>query len=114
MAGELVQGYGSVAAIFAVIAKTAWDEYRSRRLDKAKSSAEVDLVERLSKQLELSEARGVAHQLRADEIAKERNLLYQTVGELKGEVAGMRAELRAARMEISQLRGVAYVPAEPT
>lgn len=113
VAGELVQGYGSVAAILLVIAKSAWDEYKGRRLERVKVGAEVNMIERLSKQLELSEQRALEQQKRADEIALERNGLYKMVGELKGEVAGMRRELRAARMEIAQLRGVQYVPTEP-
>ncbi|MDQ2139597.1 hypothetical protein [Schauerella aestuarii] len=109
---ELVTSYGALAGVIGLVLREAYNSYKNDKREKAADSGLSDLVEGLFKRLEQSDARADEANRRADEIAKERNGLYQTLGRLEGEVAGMRSELRAARMEIAQLRGVAYVPTE--
>lgn len=109
---ELVTSYGALAGVIGLVLRETYNSYVNNKREKAANTGLDELVDGLFKRLEQADARADEANKRADEIAKERNGLYQIVGELKGEVAGMRAELRAARMEIAQLRGVAYVPTE--
>lgn len=95
-------------AVVGLVLNQAWGAYKSNQLDKASNSAHVDLVNRLSEQLDKERVATRTANERADKFAQERNDLHQVVGELRGEVRAMRGQIETLTAEVAELKGVAH------
>lgn len=88
---------GALGAIVAAIGGAIWlvrKVWRSDRVEGAQSQAEIDIIARLSEQLDKANARADLAEQRADSAYKERNELLREIGELKGTIAALTAEVR--------------------
>ena len=88
---------GALGAIVAAIGGAIWlvrKVWRSDPVEGAQSQAEIDIIARLSEQLDKANARADLAEQRADTAYKERNELLREIGELKGTIAALTAEVR--------------------
>ncbi|QEZ47170.1 chemotaxis protein [Cupriavidus oxalaticus] len=88
---------GAIGYITAAIGGAVWFvrlAWRKDRVDGAQTQAEIDIIARLSDQLDKANARAALAEQRADLAYKERNEAYREIGELKGTIAALTAEVR--------------------
>lgn len=88
---------GAVGAIVAAIGGAVWlvrKVWRNDRVEGAQSQAEIDIIARLSEQLDKANARADLAEQRADVAYRERNELLREIGDLKRTIAELTAEVR--------------------
>lgn len=88
---------GAIGAIMAAVGGAAWlirQVWRNDRVEVAQSKAEIDIIQRLSEQLDKASARADSAEQRADVAYKERNDLLREIGDLKRTIAELTAEVR--------------------
>jgi len=108
---EVISGWAGLMAVAGVVLSQAWTAYKSNKIDKASGGAQLDMINRLSDQLDKErEATKVANE-RADRFAQERNDLHQVVGELRGEVRALSSQIKNLTDEVAELKGVPHVQA---
>lgn len=111
---DFISGWGGWVAVIGLILNNAWASYKSQKIDKAAGSAHLDLINRLSEQLEAERQATKTANERADRFAQERNDMHQMVGDMKGEIRAMRQEIAQLTQEIADLRGDGHVQAVTT
>lgn len=88
---------GAVGAVLAGVSGAAWwlrQAWRKDKVEGAQSQAEIDIIARLSEQLDKANARADMAEQRADTAYKERNELLREIGDLKRTIAELTAEVR--------------------
>lgn len=72
---------------------------RSDKVDNATANAQVDIIARLSEQLDKANARADLAEKRADEAFRERNLFATEIGKLQEQVRALTVQVEALRDE---------------
>lgn len=72
---------------------------RSDKVDSATANAQVDIIARLSEQLDKANARADLAEKRADEAFRERNLFATEIGKLQEQVRALTVQVEALRDE---------------
>lgn len=88
---------GAIGYILAAITGAWWfvrKAWRNDRVDGAESQAQIDIIARLSEQVDKANARADLAEQRADAAYRERNEAYREIGELKGTISALTAEIR--------------------
>ena len=88
---------GAIGYITAAVGGAIWFvrvALRKDRVEGVQTQAEIDIIARLSEQLDKAMARVEAAEQRADLAYKERNEAYREIGELKSTIATLTAEVR--------------------
>jgi hypothetical protein len=88
---------GAIGFIAAAVSGAVWfirKAWRTDKVDGAETQAQIDIIARLSEQLDKANARADLAEQRADTAYKERNEAYREIGELKGTIAALTAEVR--------------------
>ncbi|CAJ0740793.1 hypothetical protein [Ralstonia mannitolilytica] len=88
---------GAIGFITAAVGGAVWfirRAWRNDKVDGAETQAQIDIIARLSEQLDKANARADLAEQRADTAYKERNEAYREIGELKGTIAALTAEVR--------------------
>lgn len=71
----------------------------SDKIDSASTNAQVDIISRLSEQLDKANARADLAERRADEAFRERNLFATKIGELQEQVRALTVQVEALRTD---------------
>lgn len=71
----------------------------SDKIDSASTNAQVDIISRLSEQLDKANARADSAERRADEAFRERNLFATKIGELQEQVRALTVQVEALRTD---------------
>jgi len=88
---------GALGFIVAAVSGAIWFirmAWRNDKVDGAETQAQIDIIARLSEQVDKANARADLAEQRADTAYKERNEAYREIGELKGTIAALTAEVR--------------------
>lgn len=88
---------GALGFIVAAVSGAIWfirKAWRNDKVDGAETQAQIDIIARLSEQVDKANARADLAEQRADTAYKERNDAYREIGELKGTIAALTAEVR--------------------
>lgn len=72
---------------------------RSDKVDSATANAQVDIITKLSEQLDKANARADLAEKRADEAFRERNLFATEIGKLQEQVRALTVQVEALRNE---------------
>jgi hypothetical protein len=108
---EVISGWAGLMAVAGVVLSQAWTAYKSNKIDKASGGAQLDMINRLSDQLDKErDATKVANE-RADRFAQERNDMTIVIGELRGEIRAMRGQIETLTSEVAELKGTPHVQA---
>lgn len=94
---------GALGFIVAAIGGAIWfirSAWRKDRVEGAQSQAEIDIIARLSEQLDKANAREALANKRADLAYKERNEAFAVIGELKAKIGGLEAQVQALREKL--------------
>lgn len=93
-----VLGY-IVAAITGALMFVRW-AYRKDRVEGAQTKAEIDIIARLSAQLDKANERVDLAEKRADDAYRERNEAYQMVGKLESKIGALEAQVKMLREKL--------------
>lgn len=94
--GGLVVSLGTAVGAFAL----AMRRYlRTDKVDNATANAQVDIITKLSEQLDKANARADLAEKRADEAFRERNIFATKIGELQEQVRALTIQVEALRTE---------------
>lgn len=88
---------GALGFLVAAVSGAVWfirKAWRNDKVDGAETQAQIDIIARLSEQVDKANARADLAEQRADTAYKERNDAYREIGELKGTIAALTAEVR--------------------
>lgn len=88
---------GALGFIVAAVSGAIWfirKAWRSDKVEGAQSQAEIDIIARLSEQLDKANARADLAEQRADRAYGERNEALTAIGELKATIARLTAEVQ--------------------
>ncbi|AZG13865.1 MULTISPECIES: hypothetical protein [Cupriavidus] len=88
---------GALGFIVAAVSGAIWfirKAWRNDKVDGAETQAQIDIIAKLSEQVDKANARADLAEQRADTAYKERNDAYREIGELKGTIAALTAEVR--------------------
>ncbi|GLC97851.1 hypothetical protein Tamer19_72600 [Cupriavidus sp. TA19] len=91
---------GALGFIVAAIGGAIWfirSAWRKDRVEGAQSQAEIDIIARLSEQLDKANARAALAEQRADLAYKERNEAYQAIGKLEAEISALKMQVQMMR-----------------
>lgn len=91
---------GAIGFIAAAVTGAIWFfrvAWRRDRVEGAQSQAEIDIIARLSEQLDKANARAALAEQRADLAYKERNDAYKAIGQLEAKVASLEMQVRMMR-----------------
>ncbi len=94
---------GALGFIVAAIGGAIWfirSAWRKDRVEGAQSQAEIDIIARLSEQLDKANARADLADKRADVAYKERNDAFQMIGELKAKISGLETQVQMLREKL--------------
>lgn len=94
---------GALGFIAAAVSGAIWFIRRAWRNDKvegAQTQAEIDIIARLSEQLDKANARAALAEQRADLAYKERNDAYQAIGKLEAKIAALEMQVQMMRERI--------------
>ncbi|KAA0179504.1 hypothetical protein FX016_18310 [Cupriavidus gilardii] len=75
--------------------------WRTDRVEGAQSQAEIDIIARLSEQLDKANARADIAEQRADLAYKERNDALRIIGSLEAKVSALETEIRMIREQFN-------------
>jgi hypothetical protein len=88
---------GAIGLIVSAMGGAIWfvrKVWRNDRVEGAQSQAEIDIIARLSEQVDKANTRADTAEQRADAAYKERNELLREIGDLKRTIAELTAEVR--------------------
>ncbi len=91
---------GLIGFIAAAVSGAIWffrSAWRRDRVQGAQSQAEIDIIARLSEQLDKANARAALAEQRADLAYKERNEAYQSIGKLEAKIASLEMQVKMMR-----------------
>lgn len=91
---------GALGVILGGISGAVWllrKVWRTDRVEGAQSKAEIDIIARLSEQLDKANARADMAEQRADLAYKERNDALRIIGSLEAKVSALETEIRMIR-----------------
>ncbi|MEN7529354.1 hypothetical protein [Cupriavidus sp. DL-D2] len=91
---------GALGFVVAAIGGAIWfirSAWRRDRVDGAESKAQIDIIERLSAQLDKANERVTLAEQRADLAYKERNDAYQAIGKLEAKISALEMQIQMMR-----------------
>ncbi|MBY4734003.1 hypothetical protein [Cupriavidus pauculus] len=94
---------GALGYVVAAIGGAIWfirGAWRKDRVVGAQTQAEIDIIARLSEQLDKANARADLAEKRADAAYKERNDAFQMMGELKAKISGLETQVQMLREKL--------------
>ena len=99
---------GALGFIVAAIGGAIWfirGAWRKDKVEGAATKAEIDIIARLSDQLDKANARIALADARADTAYRERNEAYSMIGELKSTIARLEYQVQMLREKLDGKQG---------
>ncbi|PZX32070.1 hypothetical protein C7416_102230 [Cupriavidus phytorum] len=91
---------GALGFILAAVSGAVWFIRKAWRTDKvegAQTQAEIDIIARLSEQLDKANARADLAEQRADLAYRERNEAYRAIGTLEAKISALEMQIQMMR-----------------